>query len=191
MKRITFLLLFAASSLTVFAQTAWTADKAHTQIKFDVTHMGISTVSGSFVDFDADINTSKEDFSDATFQFTAKTASINTGIEQRDKHLKSADFFDAEQFPEVSFKSTGLEKISDGKYTLAGDLTFHGVTKPVLLDLWYRGTVTNPMNQKKVAGFRVSGNVNRADFDLGAKFPVEVLSEEIQIIADGEFSPAQ
>ena len=188
MKKLLILLLLAVTSLTGFAQTIWKADKAHTQIKFDVTHMGISTVSGAFTEFEASITATKEDFSDAVFNFTAKATSVNTGIEQRDKHLRSADFFDVEQFPDMSFKSTKLEKISDRKYKLSGNLTLHGITKPVQLELWHRGTITNPKSKKQVAGFNVSGTLNRSDFAFGTKFPTQMLGEEIKISADGEFS---
>ncbi|MFC6101939.1 YceI family protein [Olivibacter domesticus] len=188
MKKLLVLLLLAAISLPGLAQTIWKADKAHTQIKFDVTHMGISTVSGAFTDFEASLTTTKDDFSDAVFNFTAKAVSVNTGIEQRDKHLRSADFFDVEQFSTLSFKSTGLEKISEGRYKLSGDLTLHGVTKPIQLELWHRGTITNPKSKKQVAGFNVSGSLNRSDFAIGTKFPAEMLGEQVKLTADGEFS---
>jgi len=187
MKKITLSALLFVSSFAAFAQTAWKSDKAHSQLKFDITHLGVSTVSGDFTDFDATIQSSKPDFSDAVFALTAKTASINTGVEKRNDHLKSADFFDSAANPELSFKSTGVKKISDGKYQLSGDLTMHGVTKPVMLDLWYRGTISNPMNKKPVAGFRATGTIKRADFSIGTKFPAPMLSEEVTITADGEF----
>jgi polyisoprenoid-binding protein YceI len=190
MRKLSLLLLLSASSIGVFAQSAtWKNDKNHSQLKFDITHNGVSTVSGGFTDFDATITSSKPDFSDATFTLTAKTASINTGVEKRNDHLKSPDFFDAAANPELSFKSTGLKKSGTDKYTLTGDLTMHGVTKPVTLELAYRGTITNPMNKKPVAGFRATGTVKRADFALGSKFAPPMLSEEVMIIADGEFGP--
>jgi len=188
MKKISLVLLLAVASLTTFAQTTWVADPAHSQIKFDVTHTGISTVSGAFTDFEATIVAGKDDFSDAVFSFTAKTSSVNTGIEARDKHLRSADFFDVAQFPDLSFKSNSLVKISDGKYKLIGNLTLHGVTKPIELELWYRGVFSNPTNQKKVVGFRAVGDLKRSDFGFGSKFPEQMLSEIIHIVADGEFS---
>ncbi|WP_254560768.1 YceI family protein [Dyadobacter diqingensis] len=187
MKRISLLILLSVLSFTSFAQTVWKSDKAHSQLKFDITHLGVSTVSGAFTDFDATIKAAKPDFSDAVFTLNAKTASINTGVEKRNDHLKSADFFDATTNPELTFKSTGVKKVSDGKYQLTGDLTMHGVTKSVTLDLWYRGTIANPMNKKPVAGFRATGSVKRADFGIGPKFPAPMLSEEVWIIADGEF----
>ncbi len=187
MKKIILFLVLAAAGPATFAQSVWKADKAHTQVKFDITHMGISTVSGVFMDIDANITASKEYFSDAIFSFQAKSNSITTGIEARDKHLKSPDFFDVAQFPELSFASTGLQKVSEGRYKLSGNLTLHGVTKPVQWDLWYRGTITNPMNKKKAAGFKVTGTIKRSDFGFGAKFPEQVLAEEVAVVADGEF----
>lgn len=186
MKKISFIILLTVFSCTAFAQT-WKSDKAHSQLKFDITHLGISTVSGAFTDFDATIEAKKPDFSDATFTLTAKTASINTGVEKRNEHLKSADFFDAAANPELTFKSTSFKKVSESKYALMGDLTMHGVTKPVSLDLIYRGTVTNPMNKKAVAGFRATGTIKRSDFGIGPKFQAPMLSEEVMITADGEF----
>jgi polyisoprenoid-binding protein YceI len=175
-----------------FAQTTWKNDKMHSQLKFDITHLMVSTVSGSFTDFDATITTSKADFSDAVYTLTAKAASINTGEDPRDTHLKSADFFDVTTFPTLTFTSTKLEKATgDGKYKLTGNLTIHGVTKSETLDLWYRGTTQNPMSKKTLAGFRITGAINRSDFNLGTKFPSAMLSDEVDVTAEGEFSPVQ
>ncbi|GLU56557.1 YceI family protein [Dyadobacter frigoris] len=187
MKKISLVLLLSVFSFAGFAQTAWKSDKAHSQLKFDITHNGVSTVSGAFTDFDATIKASKPDFSDASFELTAKTGSINTGVDRRNEHLKSPDFFDATANPELTFKSTGVKKTGTDKYQLTGDLTMHGVTKPVTLELWYRGTITNPMNKKAVAGFRATGSIKRADFGIGPKFAPPMLSEEVTITADGEF----
>ena len=179
-------MLILAASISTFAQT-WKSDKAHSQLKFDITHMGLSTVSGSFNDFEATVTASKSDFSDAKFELTAQTTSINTGIGQRDDHLRSADFFDAANNATITFKSTSLTKVSEGKYKLAGEMKLHGVTKPVTLDLWYRGTAENPMSKKPTAGFRVTGSIKRSDFGIGTKFPAAMLGEEVAIFADGEF----
>lgn len=187
MKKFTFALLFAALSYSGMAQTTWKMDKAHAQLKFDVTHLGISTVSGAFTDFDATVTAEKADFSDAKFEFTGQTASINTGVDKRDEHLKSPDFFDASKFSTLTFKSTSVKKAGANKYKLMGDLTLHGVTKPVTLDLWYRGTITNPMSKKPGAGFRVTGTIKRSDFGIGTNFPAAVVSDEVNITADGEF----
>lgn len=188
MKKLSLLLLLSVFSLGVSAQT-WKNDKNHSQLKFDITHLGVSTVSGAFTDFEATITASKPDFSDAVFALTAKTASINTGVDRRNEHLKSADFFDVATMPELSFKSTGIKSAGKDKYQLTGDLTMHGVTKPVTLELWNRGIFVNPQNKKQVAGFRATGIVKRADFGIGPKFSPPMISEEVTIIADGEFSP--
>lgn len=188
MKKLILSLLLSASSLVAFSQNVWQVDKAHAQVKFDVTHLGISTVSGAFTDFDASFKYSKSDYSDLTFSFTAKTASITTGIGQRDEHLKSPDFFDAAKNPEITFVTKGLKKISKDKFQISGDLTLHGVTKPVTFDVWYRGVITNPMSKKPTTGFKVTGIIKRADFSLGTNFPAPMISEEVTITADGEFS---
>lgn len=181
------LLLAMAVSVGAFAQSTWKSDKAHSQLKFDVQHLGLSTISGSFTDFEAAVSASKADFSDGTFTLTAQVGSINTAIEQRDNHLKSPDFFDAATYSTLTFKSTSLKSLGNGKFSITGDLTLHGVTKPVTLELWYRGTIENPMSKKPTAGFRVTGSIKRSDFAIGAKFPAQMLSDDIAIFADGEF----
>jgi polyisoprenoid-binding protein YceI len=188
MKKISLFFLLVAASFAGFSQNVWKADKAHTQIKFDITHLGVSTVSGAYTDFDVNITSAKEDFSDAIFNLSIKAESINTGIQQRDTHLKSADFFDVATYPTITFKSTGIKKVSEGKYKLTGDLTIHGITKPVTMDLWYRGTISHPMTKKPDAGFRLTGTLKRSDFEVGGKFPAAMLSEEVTITADGEFA---
>lgn len=188
MKKITFALLLAAASFSTYAQTSWKSDPMHSQMKFDITHMGINTVSGSFTEFKAEIQASKPDFSDAKLDVTAQAASINTGVEPRNNHLKSADFFDVEKFPTLHFESTSLKKAGKNQYKLAGNLTMHGVTKPVVLDLTYRGTVPNPRSKKDVAGFHMSGEIKRSDFGIGEKFAEAMLSETVVVSADGEFS---
>jgi polyisoprenoid-binding protein YceI len=189
MKKVLLIIQLLALSLGAFAQQVWQNDKAHSQLKFDITHLGVSTISGAFRDFDATISATKPDFSDAVFELTAKTGSINTGIDKRDDHLKSPDFFDAATNPEIKFKSTGLKNTGKDMYELTGDLTMHGVTKTVTMELWYRGTITNEMSKKPVAGFRATGKVKRADFNIGPKFGPPMLSEEVTIVADGEFGP--
>ena len=187
MKKISCLVLLVAASFSTFAQSSWKSDKAHSQLKFDIQHLGVSTVSGAFTDFEATVTAAKPDFSDAAFELTAQATSVNTGIEQRDKHLKSPDFFDVANIPTITFKSTSLKKAGKDRYKVTGDLTLHGVTKPVTLDLWYRGTIENPMSKKPTAGFRVTGNIQRSDFGIGGTFPATALSEEVAVVADGEF----
>lgn len=171
-----------------YATYTWMNDDAHSQVQFTVTHLGIADVTGTFNDFDAKINTSKADFSDATFEFTAKVGSVDTRVEARDNHLKSADFFDAAKYPTIDFKSTAVKKNGKNKYKVTGDLTMHGMTKPVTLDLIYRGSTVNAMNKKETAGFQVNGTIKRSDFELGNGFPPPMISNEVKIKVDGEFT---
>ncbi|NJW51811.1 YceI family protein [Salinimicrobium oceani] len=187
MKQVFSFLMIAFLSTTTFAQTTWKVDPAHTQVSFGVTHLGISEVEGRFNEFDGSITTTKDDFSDAQYEMTIEVPSIDTGIEMRDNHLKSADFFDAEKNQKMTFKSTSSERVGEGKYKVKGDLTFHGITKPVTLDVWYRGTVENPQNGDVISGFAISGEVKRSDYNLGPDFPEAVLSDKVVIDVDGEF----
>ena len=153
------LLVLAGSAM---AQTTWSVDKAHSKIGFNVPHMAISEVEGNFREFDASVVSNAADFNGADVTFTAKTASIDTDNERRDNHLKSADFFDAEKNPELSFKGKLVKQ--GGKYKLKGDLTMHGVTKPVEFDVTYGGTMNTGKGEK--AGFKIVGKVNRQDYGL-------------------------
>lgn len=186
------LVLFVAASAALFAfksvePNTWVADKAHSKLGFSVTHMMVSDVEGSFKNFESTIVSSKPDFSDAVIALSADMNSVNTENDQRDGHLKSADFFDVEKYPKLTFKSTAVKKVATNKYKVSGLLTFHGVTKPVVLDAAFRGVYTNPQSKKTSAGFKVTGTIKRADFALGAKFPNAVLSDEITIDANTEF----
>jgi len=189
MKKIV-LIVTAFVALTAFTTIGgvWTNDDPHSQLTFTVSHLGISDVSGTFNDFDVTVKSTKPDFSDAVFELTAKTASIDTRVEARNNHLKSADFFDVEKYSILTFKSTGITKAGKGQYKLTGDLTIHGVTKPVTMDLLYKGTVENPMNKKPTAGFQIMGTIKRSDFNIGDKFPAPMISDEVRIKADGEFA---
>lgn len=188
MKKIAFAAAALLFNIAVFAQTNWKSDINHSKLTFTITHLGISDVAGLFNDFEVTVTSSKDDFSDAVFEMKAKTASINTQIEARDNHLKTADFFDVATYPEINFKSTGIKKgSSKDHYIVSGNLTMHGVTKPVTMSLWYRGTTTNPMSKATTAGFQLTGTLNRTDFGIGPKFPPPMLSNEVTIKADGEF----
>jgi len=174
-------------SQTTFAQSTWNADPMHSKLAFSTTHLGISDIDGGFNKFTASAITNKADFSDAVFDLSVDVATINTLVEMRDKHLRSADFFDVEKFPTMTYKSTGIKKVSENKYQLTGDLTLLGVTKPVTMDLWYRGTIVNPQTKASTAGFQLTGTIKRSDFGVGPKFAPPMLSDEVKIKADGEF----
>lgn len=183
MKRINTLLamlVFAAGS--ALAQTTWTVDKAHSKIGFSVPHMAVSEVEGNFRDFEASLVSKSDDFNGAEISFTAKTASIDTDNERRDNHLKSPDFFDAEKNPEISFKGNLVKE--GGKYKLKGDLTMHGVTKPVVFDVTYGGRINTGRGEK--AGFKIVGKLNRQEYGLtwNNKVPTGelVVGDEVDII---------
>jgi polyisoprenoid-binding protein YceI len=189
MKKIA-LVLAAIVTLTAFTTVLpiWQNDDPHSQLGFTVSHLGINDVSGTFNDFDVTVQSLKPDFKDAVIELTAKTASIDTRVEARNNHLKSADFFDVEKYPTMNFKSTSIKPAGKNKYKLTGDLTLHGITKPVTMDLLYKGTVENPMSKKQTAGFQVTGTIRRSDFNVGPKFPAPMISNEVKIKADGEFT---
>jgi polyisoprenoid-binding protein YceI len=192
MKKIVTLLAAALFMQTaVFAQSTWNVDKAHSHVTFTITHLAVSDVDGTFKDFDASIVAAKPDFSDAKFSFTAKTASVNTDNERRDGHLKTAEFFDVEKYPTLlSFTSTGIKAAGTNKYKVSGNLTLHGVTKPIVLDVVYRGTITNPMTKGPDAGFKITGTIKRSDFGFGSKYGAPMLSDEVELSASGEFLKA-
>lgn len=164
----------------------WLIDPTHSEVQFKVKHLVISTVTGSFNKFEGEAEASAADFSDAKIRFSADTASIDTNQEQRDGHLKSPDFFDVEKFPKLEFVSTSFTKVSGSEYSLKGDLTLKGVTKPVELTVEYGGTAVDPYGQTK-AGFEVTGKINRKDFGLTWSAVTEagsvVVSEEVKLLA--------
>ena len=145
-------------------KTKWLIDPMHSEVHFKVKHLVISTVTGTFKSFDGSLEVENEDFQGASIEFSLDVNSIDTNQEQRDVHLKSADFFDAEQFPKISFKSTSFEKDGDD-YELSGDLTVRNVTKAVKLNVEYGGTATDFYGNDK-AGFEVSGKISRKEFGL-------------------------
>lgn len=140
-------------------------DPSHSEVTFKVKHLMITNVTGTFSKFDATLDADKEDFSDAKVTFEADINSISTNNEQRDGHLKSDDFFNAEQFPKMTFESTAITKKNDEDYELDGNLTIRDITKPVKLNVVYGGTMTDPWGQTK-AGFEITGKINRKEFGL-------------------------
>jgi polyisoprenoid-binding protein YceI len=188
MKKTVFFLsaLFILTAFTTALNT-WKSDPPHSQLGFTVTHLGISDVSGTFNNFNVSVTSSKKDFSDAVFELTAEVGSIDTRVEQRNNHLKSADFFEVEKYPAMTFKSTSIEKAGKDKYKLSGNLTIRDITKPVTMELVYRGTIENPQSKATTAGFQLTGTIKRSDFNVGPKFPAPMISDEVRIKADGEF----
>jgi len=143
----------------------WTVDAMHSNVEFKVKHLMINTVTGSFKNFDISVEGESEDFTDAKINFTADVASITTGIEDRDNHLRSDDFFNAETYPKMIFTSSSMEKTGDTTYTLTGDLTIRDITKTISLDVEFGGTMVDPYGNTK-AGFELNGKLNRKEFGL-------------------------
>ncbi len=171
-------------------KTKWTLDPSHSELSFKVRHMMITNVKGAFKTFDATVTSEGTDFSKATIDVTIDAASVFTGDEQRDGHLKSADFFEVEKYPTLSFKGTSLRKVDDDEYELKGILEIKGVKKEVVLDVEFGGINKDPWGNEK-AGFSVEGKINRKDFGLEWNAALEtggvLVSEEIKISAEVQF----
>jgi polyisoprenoid-binding protein YceI len=172
------------------ATTKWALDPTHSELQFKVKHLMITTVTGSFQDLTAELTTEDDTFENATSSFTAQVGSISTGNADRDGHLKTGDFFDAEQFPTITFASTSFTKNGDD-FKLAGDLTIKGVTKPVLLNVEFGGIATDPWGNTK-AGFSINGKINRGDFGLTYNAALEtggvMLGDEIKLLGELQFA---
>ena len=194
MKRILFfaIALFAGSSL--FAQTKWTLDKTHSNVNFTVTHLVISEVDGFFKTFDGTIVSTKPDFDGAKIDFTVDVNSISTQNDMRDNHLKSDDFFNAEKFPQMTFKSVLFQKVSGNKYKLTGNLTIRDVTRSVTFDVTYGGTGGDGYGNTK-AGFKATTTINRQNFGLKWNKTTEaggaVVSDDVVINLRLEFAQAK
>ncbi|MGB8705518.1 MAG: YceI family protein [Gillisia sp.] len=166
-------------------KSIWKIDASHSNVTFKVKHMMISTVSGEFEKFEGTIKSEKENFEDAEFNFSLDVDSVNTKNKDRDNHLKSDDFFNAEKFPKLTFTSTSF----DGE-KLKGNLTIRDVTKPVTLNVEYNGRVEDPYGQTK-AGFEITGDINRKEFNLTWNGMTEagkiVVSDKVRMVVDAQF----
>lgn len=174
--------------METLAKTKWVLDPAHSEVGFKVKHLMISTVTGTFTQFDVQVEASREDFSDAKIVFTAATASIDTKNEQRDAHLKSPDFFESEKYPDIRFVSTSFARATgNGDYTLEGTLTIKDVTRNITIPVEYGGTVRDPWGNTKAA-FSIDTKINRKEFGLGWNAALEtggvLVGEDIRIQAE-------
>jgi polyisoprenoid-binding protein YceI len=167
MKKVTSVLALILVSMSSFAQ--WAIDKGHSKFTFIAEHHGISEVDGYFKKFDGKITATKDDLSDAIFDITIESGSINTDLEMRDGHLKGEDMFNVEKFPTITFKSTSLTKIAGNKYKMTGDMTI------------------NPNNKKLQLGIKALTTIKRSDFGIGGKLATMMVGDEISIRATGEF----
>jgi len=172
------------------ATTKWTLDPAHSEIQFRIRHLMITHVTGSFGKFNVEVETNDQDFETAKIRFTAEVDSVTTNNDQRDGHLKSADFFESSKYPTVSFVSTKLEKVSGEEYSLYGDLTFHGVTRNIKLNAEFGGVIKDPWGNTR-AGFTVEGKFNRKDFGMVWNAATEaggvVVGDDVKIHASVQF----
>lgn len=180
------LALASASLASASAQTStWTIDPAHSSINFEVRHMGVSNVHGAIGGVKGTVLYDEKDITKSSVQSTADTTTVATGVEARDKHLKSADFFDVEKFPALTFKSTSLSN-AGGKLTLTGDLTLNGVTKSVTLDVDGPAPPQTGKDGKTRSGFSASGKLKRSDFNFGQKFGAAMVGDDVKFSIDVE-----
>ncbi len=183
-------LIFGAMSSNA-QNTTWNFDRSHSSIKFSVSHMMVSEADGKFGDFSVKVASDKEDFSDATIDVSIKATSINTDDAKRDEHLRSADFFDVANHPNITFKSKSMKKTGNGTYKLSGDFTMRGVTKPITLDVKFGGTQKSPWGQT-VAGFKITGNINRKDFGVSWSKLLDqggaVVGDVVELVANIEIT---
>ncbi len=165
--------------------TTWLIDPTHSEVQFKVRHLMVSTVRGLFTQYEGQLNVVGDDFEDAKITFSAEIASISTGNVSRDTHLKSSDFFDADQFPQLTFESTSMTRTGADSYLLNGQLMMHGVTKPVVLKAEYGGQMQD-FNGNMKAGFEVAGTIKRKEFGLNWDGVTEaggvVVSDEVKLV---------
>lgn len=169
--------------------TTWKIDQSHSDVNFKVKHLMISTVTGKFETYDGTVvqKNSDDSFDGSSISFTADVASISTGVADRDNHLRSNDFFNAEQFPKMTFEASSFEKVSDEEYTLNGNLTIRDNTKPVSLRATFNG-ITNDMWGGTRAGFEITGTIKRKEFGLLWNATTElggvVVSDDVKLALD-------
>lgn len=177
---------------TTAALTKWGIDTTHTEVQFKVKHLVISTVTGFFKKFSGSVESETEDFDGAQVTVSIDANSIDTHMPDRDTHLKSPDFFAAAEYPTLDFAGK-LKKQNGDQYTLEGNITIRGVTKPVTLNVEYGGTTVDPWGNTK-AGFEINGKINRKDFGLNWNALTEaggmVVSEEVRIHINAELAKA-
>ncbi|HRC36326.1 MAG TPA: YceI family protein, partial [Bacteroidia bacterium] len=178
----------------VNAQNKWNLDASHSNVNFTVSHLVVSEVDGNFKIFNGDIVAKDDSFEDATINFNVDVASINTENKDRDAHLKSDDFFNAEKFPKMSFKSSAFKKVNGNKYVLKGFLTIRDVTKPVSFDVTFGGVVKDPWGNTK-AGFKATTTISRSAYKLLWNKTIEtggaVVGDEVTITVKTEFAKAK
>lgn len=181
---------FAFCAHNTHAQS-WQLDKSHSFVNFAITHMVVSETTGSFKDFTAIVDAKEEDFSDLSTTFTIQTKSVNTDDEKRDSHLRNSDFFDVEKYPIITFTSSAFKKVEGNKYKLYGKMSMKGISKEVVWDTKYMGTI-KLSNGKSKAGFKCSTTIKRSDFNMSWNKVLDIgglaLSDEVEITVNIELN---
>jgi polyisoprenoid-binding protein YceI len=172
--------LVLAAPLAFAEKSTWVTDPAHSEVDFSITHLAISNVHGRFGHVTATINYNDADVSKSTVKADIDVTGVDTGEEARNNHLKSPDFFDVAKFPTATFESTSVAKSGDG-LTINGNLTLHGVTKPVTLTAEGPRGPAAGMDKKQHAGFSATTTIKRSDFGIGSKFPAAMVGEEVKL----------
>lgn len=184
------LIMLFISAASLLAQTTWKIDATHSKVLFSVTYMVLTDVTGRFNEFDATLVWNKDDFSDATLHVSIKVSSIDTDNEKRDGHLKSADFFDTEKYPEITFAGRSFKKSGKNKYKITGDLTIRGAAKSVTLNAQYTGKAKDPWGNNRI-GFKATTSINRYDYGVIWNKALEaggwLVSEKVNITLDVQF----
>ena len=182
LKNLFFTILFLAIYTTVSAQeTTWKIDRSHSSIAFEVLHFKIATIKGSFNEFSGKVTSNGQNFTDANFNMIIKTASVNTNQKTRDKHLRSAEFLDAEKNPEITFTSTAVTKNDDNTYAIKGDLLINGISKEFEFSGTFKGSFFHPRFKKTIGVFNLSGSIPRLDYNIGKKYPSAAMSADIEV----------
>lgn len=190
MKKLFLFVLATGISIASLAQTKWTTDPAHSFVNFSVKHSGISFVDGSFKKFEGNATGSKLDLTDLKINFTVDVASINTGVDMRDNHLRTDDFFNAEKYPKMTFVSTGVKKVKGNAYVLSGKLTIRDVTKDVKFNVVYGGTAKDQQGNTK-AGFLATTKINRLDYNINYDPTGAGIAKEVHITLNLQFAQAK
>lgn len=188
-RRLVLATLIAAASFSAQAADKYDIDPTHTQVQFTYNHLGFSNITGRFDEVTGDFLFDAADPTQSSVSITIPVASISTGVEKLDQHLLTADFFDATQFPTATFKSTSVTAAGEGKLAVAGDLTIHGVTRPVVLDVTINGIGEHPMRKLPAAGFDASASIKRSDFGVGGYVPA--VGDEVKLSITVEATQAK
>lgn len=191
MKKIALLFIATLFSVATFAQTKYNVDTYHSFLNFSVGHLGISFVDGKMDKYQGTLEMDKEDITTAKFNFSIDASSVNTGIEMRDDHLRSADFFETAKYQDIKFVSTSIKKAGKNNYKLNGNLTIKGITKPVTFDLVYGGLLKDDGQGNQKVGFQATTTVDRTAFNINYDPTGMGVAKDVKFIVNLEFTKAK